>query len=138
MVEKNAETCLDVQKIAYREAYLAHWNRTGIDALIMPVMAWVNFKPRTWVESKQLLGYSALWNLLDYAALTVPITKVDPVIDAPDSEWIGYKARNESDAFNHKQYNVNLVKGMPVSLQVVTGRHGEEKAISIAKVMENL
>ncbi|EQL34317.1 glutamyl-tRNA (Gln) amidotransferase [Blastomyces dermatitidis ATCC 26199] len=129
---------LDVQKIAYREAYLAHWNRTGIDALIMPVMAWVNFKPRTWVESKQLLGYSALWNLLDYAALTVPITKVDPVIDAPDSEWIGYKARNESDAFNHKQYNVNLVKGMPVSLQVVTGRHGEEKAISIAKVMENL
>lgn len=34
--------------------------------------------------------------------------------------------------------NVNLVKGMPVSLQVVTGRFGEEKAISIAKVIESL
>ncbi|PGH34176.1 hypothetical protein GX50_03045 [[Emmonsia] crescens] len=129
---------LEMQKIAYRESYLAHWTKMGIDALIMPVMAWINFKPRTWVESKQLLGYSALWNLLDYTALTVPITKVDPVIDAPDSEWIGYKARNESDAFNHRQYNVNLVKGMPVSLQVVTGRFGEEKAISIAKVIESL
>ncbi|OJD12314.1 hypothetical protein AJ78_07062 [Emergomyces pasteurianus Ep9510] len=129
---------LELQKIAYRESYLAHWNNIGVDALIMPVMAWVNFKPRTWVESKQLLGYSALWNLLDYAALTIPITKVDPVIDAPDSEWIEYKARNESDAFNHQQYNINLVKGMPVSLQVVTGRFGEEKAISIARVIESL
>ncbi|EER43937.1 acetamidase-A [Histoplasma capsulatum var. duboisii H88] len=129
---------LEMQKIAYREMYLAHWNKIGIDALVMPVMAWVNFKPRTWVESKQLLGYSALWNLLDYAALAVPITKVDPVVDTPDSEWVEHKARNESDAFNHQQYNVNLVKGMPVSLQVVTERFGEEKAISIGKVIESL
>lgn len=34
--------------------------------------------------------------------------------------------------------NVNLVKGMPVSLQVVTERYGEEKAISIGKVIESL
>ncbi|EEH22153.1 hypothetical protein PABG_04364 [Paracoccidioides brasiliensis Pb03] len=129
---------LEIQKLAYRESYLAHWNKVGIDALIMPVMAWVNFKPRTWVESKQLLGYSALWNLLDYTALVVPVTKVDPAVDTPDNEWISYKARNESDAFNHQQYNINLVQGMPVSLQVVTGRFGEEKAISIARIMEGL
>ncbi|KAG5297043.1 amidase [Histoplasma ohiense] len=121
---------LEMQKIAYMEMHLAHWNKIGIDALVMPVMAWV--------ESKQLLGYSALWNLLDYAALTVPITKVDPVVDAPGSEWIEHNARNESDAFNHQQYNVNLVKGMPVSLQVVMERYGEEKAISIGKVIESL
>lgn len=91
--------------------YLAHWNKIGIDALVMPVMAWVNFKPRTWVESKQLLGYSALWNLLDYAALTVPITKVDPVVDAPGSEWLEHKPRNESDAFNHQQceWSINVL-----------------------------
>ncbi|PGG97214.1 hypothetical protein AJ79_09297 [Helicocarpus griseus UAMH5409] len=129
---------LEMRKLAYRESFLAHWNATGVDALIMPVMAWVNFRPRTWVESKQLLGYSALWNLLDYSALTVPVTKVDPVLDAIDNEWLGYKVRNESDAFNHQQYNVNLVKGMPVSLQVVTGRFGEEKAISVAKVLADL
>ncbi|KAK2751826.1 hypothetical protein FQN55_009269 [Onygenales sp. PD_40] len=126
---------LEKQKLAYRESYLAQWQKTGIDALIMPVMAWVNFKPRTWVESKQLLGYSAIWNLLDYTALTVPVTKVQPVIDAPDEEWLGRQPRNESDAFNQRQYDVNLVQGMPVSVQVVTGRFGEEKAVSIAKVM---
>ncbi|KAK2803828.1 hypothetical protein FQN50_006835 [Emmonsiellopsis sp. PD_5] len=154
---------LEKQKLIYRESYLAQWRKTDIDALIMPVMAWVNFKPRTWVESKQLLGYSAIWNLLDYTALTVPVTNVHPVIDAPDEEWLGRQPRNESDAFNQMQCeflsyldfslrrgvrcrnglltsnakidDVNLVKGMPVSVQVVTGRFGEEKAVSIAKVM---
>lgn len=34
--------------------------------------------------------------------------------------------------------DINLVNGMPVGLQLVTGRFGEEKAVAIAKVMESL
>ena len=31
-----------------------------------------------------------------------------------------------------------LVKGMPVGVQIVTGRFGEEKAVGIAKLIESL
>lgn len=76
---------------------------TGIDALIMPVLPWVAFPPKTWVKSKQWVGYTALWNLLDYAALTIPVTTADPVLDQPSEEWLSHIARNEADDFNHKQ-----------------------------------
>ena len=48
-----------------------------------------------------------MWNLLDYAAMTVPVAKADRTLDAVGSgrnaEWEGHQARNRSDAFNHSQ-----------------------------------
>lgn len=32
--------------------------------------------------------------------------------------------------------DINLVKGMPVGIQVVGGKFGEEKCIAVAKVIE--
>jgi Asp-tRNA(Asn)/Glu-tRNA(Gln) amidotransferase A subunit family amidase len=34
--------------------------------------------------------------------------------------------------------DINLVKGMPVTVQIVGGRFGEETAISVAKVIDGL
>lgn len=34
--------------------------------------------------------------------------------------------------------DINLVKGMPVTVQIVGGRFGEERAISVAKVIDGL
>lgn len=73
----------------------------------MPVLPWVGYKPKTWVKSKQWLGYTAMWNLLDYAAVTVPIARADRGLDSVGSEgnteWEGHSIRNESDAFNYLQ-----------------------------------
>ncbi|GME61105.1 Acetamidase [Neofusicoccum parvum] len=129
---------LSATKLAFEKAFLAQWNAAGIDGIVMPVLPWVNYTPKTWVRSKQWLGYSALWNLLNYAALTVPGSRVDAKVDQPGEEWKKHIPRNASDAFNHEQYDVELVKGMPVGLQVVTGRFGEEKAVAIVKVLESL
>ncbi|EOD52200.1 putative acetamidase protein [Neofusicoccum parvum UCRNP2] len=129
---------LSATKLAFEKTFLAQWNAAGIDGIIMPVLPWVNYTPKTWVRSKQWLGYSALWNLLNYAALTVPGSRVDAKVDQPGEEWKKHIPRNDSDAFNYEQYDVELVKGMPVGLQVVTGRFGEEKAVAIAKVLESL
>lgn len=87
----------------YRKSYLQLWKQSGIDALIMPVLPWVNYPPKLWVTSQQWLGYTAVWNLLDFTALTIPVTKVDAVIDLPKEEWVCHKPRNTSDAFNHQQ-----------------------------------
>jgi amidase len=59
------------------------------------------------VKSKQWLGYTAMWNLLDYAGVTVPVARADRGLDSVGSgcnaEWEGHSIRNESDAFNYLQ-----------------------------------
>ncbi|KAK7706765.1 hypothetical protein SLS57_009575 [Botryosphaeria dothidea] len=125
-------------KLQYEKDFLAQWKAAGIDAIVMPVVPWVNYTPKTWVRSKQWLGYSALWNLLNYTALTIPGSHADAKLDQPGADWKNHVPRNDSDKFNHEQYDINLVNGMPVGLQIVSGRFGEEKAVAISKVVESL
>jgi amidase len=130
----------------------------------MPVLPWVGYKPKTWVRSKQWLGYTAMWNLLDYAGVTVPVTRADRGLDSVggglNAEWEGHSIRNESDAFNYLQCecflvifwiytwlyanrgsladDIDLVHGMPICVQIVGGRFGEEKAVAVGKVVDEL
>ncbi|RDW81689.1 putative acetamidase [Aspergillus mulundensis] len=133
---------LEEEKYTFQEAYLAQWLSSGIDALVLPVTPWVGYKPKQWVQSSQWLGYTALYNLLNYAAVTVPVAKADEQLDHPvsgiDEEWKTYAPRNEADRFNYGQYVIDLVKEMPVTVQIVGGRFGEEKAVSVAKVVDGL
>ncbi|OJJ32066.1 hypothetical protein ASPWEDRAFT_175370 [Aspergillus wentii DTO 134E9] len=129
---------LEEEKWSFQASFLEQWKESGIDALLMPVLPWVGYRPKTWVVSSQWLGYTALWNFLNYASVTIPVTKADLSLDQPGEDWVNYVPRNESDAFNHAQYDIELVKNMPVCLQFVGGRFGEEKAVAAAKVLDEL
>ncbi|GIJ90666.1 hypothetical protein Asppvi_009627 [Aspergillus pseudoviridinutans] len=129
---------LEEEKWLFQERFLKQWKDSGIDALLMPVTPWVGFKPKTWVRSNQWLGYTSLWNLLNYAAVTMPVTSADPVLDQPGQDWLAHTPRNQSDEFNHSQYDINLVKNMPVCIQIIGGRFGEEKAVAVGKVVDQL
>lgn len=94
---------VEEEKWLFQEHYLKQWKDSGIDALLMPVTPWVGYRPKTWVTSYQWLGYTALLNLLNYAAVTVPVAHADPALDQPDQEWLAYTPRNQSDEFNHGQ-----------------------------------
>ncbi|KAJ5817177.1 hypothetical protein N7447_009410 [Penicillium robsamsonii] len=132
----------EATKLTLQTAFLKQWVSSEIDALLMPVIPWVGYKPKTWVKSKQWLGYTAMWNLLDYAAVTVPVARADRGLDSVGSggndEWEGHSIRNESDAFNYLQYDIDLVHGMPICVQIVGGRFGEEKAVAVGKVVDEL
>ncbi|GLI76886.1 hypothetical protein PoHVEF18_005164 [Penicillium ochrochloron] len=127
---------LNADKYLYESEYLDRWTTSGIDALIMPNTPWVGYKPWTWVKSSAYVGYTSIWNLLGYAALTVPATAVSREKDIPDGEWLDHVPRNAGDKFNKEQYDIDLVDGMPVGVQVVGGRFGEEKCVSVAKAIE--
>ncbi|EAL85287.1 acetamidase, putative [Aspergillus fumigatus A1163] len=102
---------VEEEKWLFQEHYLKQWKDSGIDALLMPVTPWV---------------------------VTVPVAHADPALDQPDQEWLAYTPRNQSDEFNHGQYDIDLVKNMPICIQIVGGRFGEEKAVAVAKVVDGL
>lgn len=146
---------LQFEKAKYERAYLNQWTDSGVDALIMPVTPWVGYPPNTWVKSHQYVGYTSVWNFVNYAALTMPVTTVSREHDQIDESWRRHVPRNASDEFNHKQCkswllgdsrqflmihtdNLDSVEGLPVGVQVVGGKFGEEKCIAVAKVIESL
>jgi amidase len=98
---------VEEEKFVLSTSMLKQWLDSGIDALLMPVIPWVGYRPKEWVQSNQWVGYTAMWNLLNYASVTVPVTKADRALDGvdggKDAEWEGHHARNESDAYNHSQ-----------------------------------
>ena len=96
---------LESQKWTYQTTYLAQWQTSAVDAVILPITPWVGYRPKTWVRSSQWLGYTAVFNLLNYAAVTVPVGRADAVRDAPGNEpgWEGHVPRNEADGFNWRQ-----------------------------------
>ncbi|KIX07455.1 uncharacterized protein Z518_02108 [Rhinocladiella mackenziei CBS 650.93] len=146
MLTGTAETYLDADQrqslgdeiFEYQDEYLARWEASNLDALIMPVTQWVGLRPKAWVQADMYIGYTAIFNLLNWTAFTVPATTVSKDKDRPSQEWKDHKPRSFSDRFNHDYYDVDLFDGMPVGVQIVTGRFGEEKAIGVAKVLRSL
>lgn len=141
--EKDILTTSELHQLLFEKRnleteYLKQWTDSGIDALIMPVTPWAGYLPKTWVSGPQYVGYTSIWNLLNYAALAVPATTVSVEEDRPDDDWLGHVPRNDLDEFNYRQYDVDLVKGLPVGIQVVGGRFGEEKCVAVGKVIDSL
>jgi len=68
-------------------------------------------------------GYTFLFNLTDYPAGVIPVTKVDPVEDALPKN---FKPRNHVEKGAYKNYNAEKMAGLPVGVQII-GRKLEEE-----------
>ncbi|KAH8806082.1 amidase signature domain-containing protein [Xylogone sp. PMI_703] len=130
---------LNKQKFAVQKAYLDKWNskkgpESGrvVDIVLMPTMPHSAVPHRTtrWV------GYTKVWNVLDYTALSFPVDTIsaekDPIPSTP------YEPRSEIDAFNWKLYDPATMSGHPISLQIVGRKLEEEKVLGAAKVIEQV
>lgn len=131
---------LNRRKWALQQAYLKKWNsiRTKdgrvADAVLLPPM------PHTAVphRSCRWVGYTKVWNVLDYAALVIPAGEVsEGDIHAP---W-DYEARGEVDQWSldlwkHKEDMARLK--LPVGLQIVGRKLEEEKILGIGKVIDDV
>lgn len=94
-----------------------------------------------WVQADMYVGYTSIWNLMNWTALAIPSIKVNGN-HAPDEEWKAYKGRSFSDGFNHEWYeklwDEGQLEGMPVGVQIVTGRLEEEKSVGLARYIRKL
>ncbi|KXH29500.1 acetamidase [Colletotrichum salicis] len=128
---------LAAKKLRYEKDYLKRWNDAGIDALITPVAPWVGKRPRVWAGSKPHVGYTSHWNWLDYAALTIPVMRAESS-SASSQQWSDHVPWNESDEMNYQLYDFDLIRGIPVGVQIIGGKYGEEKCVSVAKVVKDV
>ncbi|KAJ1322978.1 fatty acid amide hydrolase [Microdochium nivale] len=137
LTQEQAEALAD-RRVADQKAYMRRWADERVDALISPAQTFTGMRPRVWVKSDQYVGYSCIWNWLGFAALAVPAGVINEGNIKGDKQWQAHKARSQSDKFNYEIYEPSLVMGMPVGVQVIGGRFGEEKTISVAKVIKEL
>ncbi|OJD11294.1 hypothetical protein AJ78_07900 [Emergomyces pasteurianus Ep9510] len=130
---------LNKRKLAAQKRYLDKWNRSRapssnrmVDILLAPTMPHVAVPHRCcrWV------GYTKVWNLLDYSALTFPVTEVCKEKDT--LPVTPYQPRNELDEWNWKLYDVDTMAGHPVNLQIVGKKLEEEKVLGAAVVVEKV
>ena len=75
-----------------------------------------------------------VWNLLDFAACTFPVTFADKAIDkARDMKT--FKSMSEIDAKIQTDYDHDFYHRAPVSLQLVGKRLEEEKVLEMVEIV---
>uniref|UniRef100_A0A0D2XPK7 Amidase domain-containing protein n=1 Tax=Fusarium oxysporum (strain Fo5176) TaxID=660025 RepID=A0A0D2XPK7_FUSOF len=132
---------LNKRKRELQQAYLEKWNNTlskkgkTVDAIIMPALphAAVPHNTVKWV------GYTKVWNLLDYTALVIPGGKVEA--KDLDALW-DHEPRNELDEWNTRLWEDNMQEmakhHLPVDIQIVGRVLEEEKVLAVGKVLDDL
>lgn len=133
---------LNKMKKALRQEYLKKWKkvtspRTGkeADVVIMPVMP----HPAVPHQACSWVGYTKVWNFLDYSAMSMPAGTVE----AQDCEVpMSGEPRNPMDEWNRqvwKEHGQDMAKmKLPIGVQIIGRSLEEEKVLAVAQVIEKL
>ncbi|CAK7203596.1 hypothetical protein SEUCBS139899_006333 [Sporothrix eucalyptigena] len=132
---------LNRKKWALQQAYLTKWktfkSQAGriADVVLMPTM------PHTATPHGgcRWVGYTKVWNFVDYPALVLPAGRVTE--DDVNAEW-SYAPRNDFDAWNMRVWADNKADmfdlNLSVGLQVVGRKLEEERVLAAGKVVDDL
>lgn len=129
---------LNKQKTAFQQAYNKKWNDTRgsngqtVDFLLSPTMPHAAVPHRTC----RWLGYTKVWNALDYPALSFPAGTVRKDLDTGVDR--DYEPRNEHDAWNWRLFDPLKLDGHPIGLQIIGRRLEEEQLMGAASVIDRL
>lgn len=118
---------LQSEKTTYQREYLAVWQQQPhIDGWIQPVAPHAAVKH----DEYKYYGYSTIINLLDWPAVTIPVTFADKNRDVKDPQ---YKGISELDTTIHQDYDADIYHGAPVAVQLVGKRLQEEYLLGLAE-----
>ncbi|KAK5069457.1 hypothetical protein LTR64_008138 [Lithohypha guttulata] len=124
------------QWVAKREAFRSTWfdwlskPEQSFDLILTPVNATPALPHNGMHDAVSSCGYTFLFNLLDYTAGVIPVTKVDKVLDKLPAD---FRATNGVMAGAYKYYDSEAMEGLPCAVQVVGGvpwRLQEEKTLA--------
>ncbi|CAF3280601.1 unnamed protein product [Rotaria sp. Silwood2] len=114
-------------KYKYQKEYLALWRQQShVDAWILPVAPHAAVKH----DDFKYYGYTTVINLLDWPAVTIPVTFADKEKDIMNMQ---YKSMNDFDAKIYEDYDPDIYDGAPVGIQLVGKRLQEEYLLGLAE-----
>ncbi|KAF8579665.1 amidase signature enzyme [Ramaria rubella] len=129
--------------VAQREGYRAKFHEAmknaGVDFLLtvpnaMPALPLGGMK-----NSAGSIGYSFIFNLLDYTAGVLPVSKVDAAIDNVSPSFKSeLKNLNKLARMAYRNYDSKAMHGLPIGVQVVGRRLEEEKVLEGMKIVESV
>lgn len=127
---------LNRRKTQFRTAYSDLWRKSNIDVLLMPLHPG-SAQPHYTTFS---INYSAVWNFLDYPAISFPYTSVDPFEDSVEKNqaYISANPRNLIDGLYRTRYTPDLYTDAPVALQLIAHRNEDEKLLESLLILEQI
>ena len=129
------------QLVAKREAYKARWHTWWRDEAQMDFLLTVpNATPAVphdgMKDAVSSCGYTFLFNLLDYSAGIIPVTRVDKQLDQlPATFHFSDLNGVAKGAYTH--YDADAMHGLPVGVQVVGQRLEEERVLAMMERLED-
>ncbi|KIV93944.1 hypothetical protein PV10_05115 [Exophiala mesophila] len=133
---------MNMRRNQLQKAYLDRWNASAtdgkprIDGIIQAVSPWAAPRLGETQRSGLYVGYTGVWNLLDFSACTFPVTFADKNLDPP-RDMSSFKQLSDIDGRIQRDYDPELYHGAPVSLQIVGRRLEEEKVLEMTEVIAN-
>ncbi|BGP16425.1 hypothetical protein JCM10213_004019 [Rhodosporidiobolus nylandii] len=76
-------------------------------------------------------GYTGMFNLLDVPAVVFPVTKVDPAVDVPDTN---FQPVSDMDQAFYDRYDPQVTAGMPATIQLVGRRWEDEQLLAVGEM----
>lgn len=127
---------LHAERTKLCKEYLDKWNATAkktssgkpIDAILLPVSAYSGVSNGKF----NYVGYTSVFNALDWAAGTVPVTRVDKDIDVNDKDYVPV---TDLDKLTYEEYVPEDVDGGAISVQIVCKKLQEEKVVELMKLV---
>lgn len=121
---------------SFRNTWFNWWSEPSqsFDCILCPGNATPALPHGAMHDAVSSCGYTFLWNMLDYSAGIIPVTKVDAEKDALSKHW---KPSNGVEKGAYKHYDAVKMAGLPIAVQVVGRRLSEEKTLACMKVVED-
>ncbi|ODQ65583.1 amidase signature enzyme [Nadsonia fulvescens var. elongata DSM 6958] len=126
---------LAAEREVYKNDFFNAWQDAKIDFLLTVPHCTPAFPKYNNVIQFWLANYTFLYNLLDYSAGVLPVTKVDKTKDALPKDF-KIKSLNYVAQIAYKYYDAAKMDGLPVGVQVVGQRLEEEKVLEAMKLVE--
>ncbi|KIK70773.1 hypothetical protein GYMLUDRAFT_32823 [Collybiopsis luxurians FD-317 M1] len=128
---------LHKKKRDLREEYLQLWEDTvketgtgrAVDAIISPVAPYAAVGH----GKNKFANYTMIWNLLDYSALVIPVSKVDPKLDPIKAPHVFH---NEQDKTVYELYKPEDFANAPISVQLIGRTLEEEAVIAMGEIVD--
>ena len=86
------------------------------------------------------------YNLIDSPVGTIPVTRVNPALDALTEEYNAANSQGQGSSYigywlyrsKNPVYDVKKMEGLPVGVQIVGKKWEEEKVVEMMKVVEGV